>query len=94
MRLLTVADGFGETQTFPPWYPDFFKWPEIIQLMTKGTVLTNLSTNSTGNEYISYAIKHNIENKDTVLVQWAAPNRLDLLLDHPTNKSFGIRRSA
>ena len=82
MNLLTIADGFGDSVAVPPWYPDYIKWPEIIKLMTKGVNLTNLSRYGAGNEYIANAIQQNIDNCDVAIVQWAQPNRLDLVLDH------------
>jgi len=33
MKLLTLADGFGDSAASPVWYPNFLKWPEIIKLM-------------------------------------------------------------
>lgn len=82
MNLLTVADGFGDSVAVPPWYPEYIKWPEIIKLMTKNVNLINLSRYGAGNEYIIECIQQNIDNCDVALVQWAQPNRLDLVLDH------------
>jgi hypothetical protein len=81
MNLLTIADGFGDSEAVPDWYPAYVKWPEIIQLMTKGVTLHNLSKFGAGNEYIIHALKQNLLNKDAILIQWAIPNRLDLILD-------------
>ena len=81
MNLLTIADGQGDSNSCPVWYPEFYKWPEIIKLMTKNVNLTNLSRYGAGGEYIINCLKHNINNKDVVLIQWPVPNRLDLLLD-------------
>lgn len=80
MKLLTISDGFGDSNIRPKWYSDFFKWPEIIKLLTKEVELINLSRYGAGNEYISQCLKNNIHNKDAVLIQWAVPNRLDLVL--------------
>ncbi len=80
MKLLTISDGFGDSAIGPVWYCDFIKWPEIIKLMTKGTQLTNLSRYGAGNEYISQCLKNNMPGHDAVLIQWAAPNRFDLVL--------------
>ena len=85
MKLLTVADGFGDSTAVPEWDPDFFKWPEIIKFMTKGLELTNLSRYGAGNEYILQCLRQHLTNKDTVLLQWAMPNRLDLVLSHQSN---------
>jgi hypothetical protein len=82
MRLLTIADGFGDSIVGPSWYPDYIKWPEIIKLMTRGVTLQNLSRYGAGNEYIIQCLRHNLVNSDAVLVQWAMPNRLDLVLSH------------
>lgn len=82
MNLLTIADGFGDSNTMPPWYPDFFKWPEIIKFMTKGVELTNLSRYGAGNEYILQRLRYHLVDQQVVLVQWASPRRLDLVLDH------------
>lgn len=82
MNLLTIADGFGDSVAVPPWYPDYIKWPEIIRLMTRGLTLTNLSRYGAGNEYIIQCLRHNLQNQDSVLIQWAMPNRLDLTLSH------------
>ena len=82
MNLLTIADGFGDSVAVPPWYPDFIKWPEIIQLMTKGVNLLNLSRYGAGNEYITHCLKNHITDRDLILVQWAKPERLDLVLSH------------
>lgn len=80
MRLLCIADGFGDSQASPLWYTNYFKWPEIIALMTRGVKLFNCSRYGAGNEYISHCLRQNLNNKDLVLVQWASPNRLDLVL--------------
>ena len=85
MKLLTIADGFGDSSAVPLWYPNYIKWPEIIKLMTKGLSLTNLSKYGAGNEYIIQCLKNNLENKDSVLIQWAIPNRLDLVLSHDSD---------
>ena len=86
MKLLTIADGFGDSQAVPPWYPGFLKWPEIINLMTKGVELLNLSRYGAGNEYIMQCLRNNLNGQDQILVQWANPDRLDLVLD--TNREF------
>jgi hypothetical protein len=82
MNLLTIADGFGDSGAVPSWYPDYIKWPTIIKLMTRGLTVTNLSRYGAGNEYIIQCLKNNLQNKNSVLVQWAVPNRLDLVLSH------------
>jgi hypothetical protein len=82
IKLLTIADGFGDSQAVPSWYPDYIKWPEIIKLMTRGVELTNLSRYGAGNEYIIQTLKNNLTDKTAVLIQWAIPNRLDLVLAH------------
>jgi hypothetical protein len=82
MKLLTIADGFGDSKAVPAWYPDYIKWPEIIKLMTRGLTLTNMSRYGAGNEYIMMLLKHHAHNHDAVLIQWAMPERLDLVLDH------------
>lgn len=82
IKLLTIADGFGDSQAVPAWYPNYIKWPEIIKLMTKGVDLYNLSRYGAGNEYIIQCLRNNLKEKDAVLIQWAMPNRLDLVLSH------------
>ena len=83
MKLLCVADGFGDSKTAPSWYPDFFKWPEIIALMTRGIELINLSRYGAGNEYIVQCLRQHYQSAHTVMVQWAIPNRLDLIINDP-----------
>jgi len=85
MKLLTISDGFGDSNIGPEWYSDFVKWPEIIKLMTKGVELINLSRYGAGNEYISQCLKNNVHNNDAVLVQWVVPDRLDLVLGEHCN---------
>lgn len=82
MRLLTFSDGFGDTIHSPTWYRQFYKWPDIIKLMCKNIELVNLSRYGAGNEYIINALKQNYVSADFVIVQWALPARLDLVLDH------------
>jgi len=52
-------------------------------LMTKGVALNNCSRYGAGNEFIVNQLKNNIDSADVVIVQWAQPNRLDLILAHP-----------
>lgn len=85
MNLLTIADGYGDSVAVPPWYPDYIKWPELIALMARDINLTNLSRYGAGNEYIVNCLQHNIKDQNCVLVQWAIPDRLDLVLDHQTD---------
>ena len=82
INLLTLADGFGDSRAVPSWYPDYIKWPEIIKLMTRGITLHNLSRYGAGNEYILNCLRNNLADKQAVIVQWAVPNRLDLILSH------------
>jgi hypothetical protein len=82
MRLLTISDGYGDSTAVPSWYPKYWKWPRIIELMTKGVDVTNLSKYGAGNEFIVNQLKHHIDVADVVLVQWAQPHRLDLVLAH------------
>jgi hypothetical protein len=83
MNILTIADGYGDSVACPAWYPDYFKWPKLLQLMTKGTTVIDLCRYGAGNEYIVNCLKHNSDPADVVFVQWAMPNRLDLVLCHP-----------
>ena len=46
MKLLTLSDGYGDSVAVPAWYPKYWKWPEIIQLMTKGVSLFWISSGS------------------------------------------------
>jgi hypothetical protein len=87
MKLLTLSDGYGDSVAVPDWYPKYWKWPEIIQLMTKGVNLNNRSRYGAGNEFIVNELKQHIDTADVVIVQWAQPRRLDLVLAH-TNPTF------
>ena len=87
MNLLTLSDGFGDSVAVPEWYPKYWKWPEIIQLMTKGVNLINRSRYGAGNEFMVNELKQHIDTADVVLIQWAQPHRLDLVLAH-TNPVF------
>ena len=82
MKLLTIADGYGDSVAVPSWYPKYWKWPEIIKLMTKGVSLNNCSRYGAGNEFIVNQLKQNIDSADVVIIQWAQPDRLDLVLAH------------
>lgn len=82
MKLLTLADGYGDIDSVPAWYPKYHKWPEIIKLMTRGVDLNNCSRYGAGNEFIVNQLKQHIDSADMVMIQWAQPNRLDLLLAH------------
>lgn len=82
INLLTIADGFGDSQAVPVWYPDYIKWPEIIKLMTKNVTVHNLSRYGAGNEYIIQCLRNNLLDKQSVIIQWAIPDRLDLVLSH------------
>lgn len=86
MKLLTLADGYGDSVATPAWYPKYLKWPEIIKLMTKGVDLVNCSRYGAGNEFIVNQLKQNITVADVVMVQWAQPHRLDLVLAHKDPK--------
>ena len=87
MRLLTLSDGYGDSVAVPPWYPKYWTWPEIIKLMTRDVALNNCSRYGAGNEFIVNQLKNNIGSADVVIVQWAQPNRLDLVLAH-TDPTF------
>jgi hypothetical protein len=50
--------------------------------MTKDVDLLNLSRYGAGNEYIVNCIQKNVNFCNMALIQWAVPNRLDLLLAH------------
>jgi hypothetical protein len=82
MKLLTLADGYGDSNAVPIWYPKYWKWPKIIELMTKGLDVTNCSRYGAGNEFIVNQLKQQIDSVDVAIVQWAQPNRLDLVLAH------------
>jgi hypothetical protein len=84
---LTLADGFGDSQAVPLWYPDYIRWPEIIKLMTQNVTLYNLSRYGAGNEYIIHCLRNNLAEKHAVIIQWAIPARLDLVLDQKKNHS-------
>ena len=86
MRLLTIADGYGDSVAVPAWYPKYWKWPEIIKLMTKDVSLNNCSRYGAGNEFMVNQLKNNIDSADVVMIQWAQPHRLDLVLAHSNSK--------
>jgi hypothetical protein len=86
MRLLTLSDGFGDPQPTNSWYLKYFKWPEIIGLMTKGVTLNNQSRYGAGNEFMINMLKHHIDQADIVLAQWSVPKRLDLILTNQNIK--------
>jgi hypothetical protein len=87
MNLLTLSDGYGDSMAVPNWYPKYWKWPKIIQLMTKGVDLNDRSRYGAGNEFIVNELKQHINTANVVIIQWAQPNRLDLVLAH-TNLTF------
>jgi hypothetical protein len=87
MKLLTLSDGYGDSDATPVWYPKYWKWPKIIELMTKSLDVTNCSRYGAGNEFIVNQLKQEIDSADIVIVQWAQPDRLDLVLDH-NNPTF------
>ena len=81
-KILTLSDGFGDTTASPAWYPDYYKWPFILGLMTEKTEIINLSKYSAGNEYITNALRSNYKQADAVFVMWPTASRLDLMLTH------------
>lgn len=85
MKLLVAADGFGDSRACPDWYPDYIKWPRILGLMTKQVEITDLCRYGAGNEYIAWCVRQHYSQADMILVQWAIPNRLDLVLSHEIN---------
>lgn len=85
LKILTLADGFGDSLACPHWYPEYFKWPKILGLMTKNTTIIDHSRYGAGNEFMINCLKQNYSQADVVFVQWAAPNRLDLMLCHEPN---------
>jgi hypothetical protein len=82
LKILTLADGFGDSWACPSWFPDFYKWPKILGLMTKNTEILDFCRYGAGNEYMVNCLQHNHAQANIVLAQWASPYRLDLLLDH------------
>lgn len=82
MRLLAIADGFGDSISSPSWYADFLKWPNLINLMTRRLEFIDLARYGAGNEYMLQCLRNNYQDSDVVLIQWAIPNRLDLLLQN------------
>lgn len=82
MKILTIADGFGDSMACPQWYPQYHKWPAILALMTKGTEIIDLCRYGAGNEYMVTCLRENHHRADVVFLQWAIPNRLDLMLAH------------
>jgi hypothetical protein len=82
MKLLALSDGYGDSIAVPAWYPKYLKWPEIIKLMTKGVDVNNCSRYGAGNEFIVNQLKQHIDSANVVMIQWARPGRLDLVLAH------------
>lgn len=82
LKILALADGFGDSVACPTWYPEYHKWPAILKLMTKNVDIIDFCRYGAGNEYITSCLKHNYQRADIVFVQWAMPNRLDLMLAH------------
>jgi hypothetical protein len=82
MKLLTLSDGYGDSMAVPNWYTKYWKWPKIMQLMTKGVDLNNRSKYGAGNEFIVNELKQHISTANMVIIQWAQPQRLDLVLAH------------
>jgi len=80
VKLLTIADGYGDSHAVPCWYSKYWKWPKIIGLMTKGVDIVDLSRYGAGNEFIVSALKEHVDSVNKVMIQWAQPNRLDLVL--------------
>jgi hypothetical protein len=89
VNLLTIADGYGDSNATPPWYRNYIKWPKLVQQMAANVNLTNLSRYGAGNEYMVECLRAHIDSADMILFQWTQVNRLDLLLDHtPDIQSF------
>lgn len=88
LKILTVADGFGDSSAYPLWYPEYIKWPQILDLMVKNAQIDNFSRYGAGNEYIANVVRQHHRNYDLILVQWAQPNRLDLVLSHDQQQKF------
>jgi len=87
MKLLTLSDGYGDSDAVPSWYPKYWKWPKIIEFMTTKLEVNNHSRYGAGNEFIVNQLKQHVGSADAVIIQWAQPNRLDLLLSH-TDPTF------
>ena len=81
VKILTLADGFGDSRACPSWYPEYTKWPSIIGLMTKGTEIVDMCRYGAGNEYITACLREYHRSAHAVFLQWARPDRLDLILD-------------
>lgn len=82
LKILALADGFGDSQICPSWYPEFHKWPTILKLMTKDIEVIDFCRYGAGNEYMVSCLRHNYQVADLVFIQWAIPYRLDLILAH------------
>lgn len=89
-KILTIADGFGDSISSPAWYPEYHKWPFILNLMTKNLDIIDFSRYGAGNEYMVSVLKDQYRSVDKVLIQWSIPDRLDLVLAHqdPTNNQW------
>jgi len=88
LKILALADGFGDSRASPSWYPKFLKWPAILALMTKGTEVIDLCRYGAGNEYMVSCLRENHCKADVIFLQWAIPNRLDLLLAHESENLY------
>lgn len=82
LKILTLADGFGDSWACPPWFPQWHKWPALIGLMTQNTEIIDLSRYGSGNEYLVNCLRHNYHQADVTFLQWTVPARLDLVLAH------------
>lgn len=80
MRLLTLSDGYGDGGAVPVWYQKYWRWPRLIELMTKGVSVINRSRYGAGNEFIVSQLRQHVDAVDAAIVQWARPDRLDLVL--------------
>lgn len=86
MKLLTISDGFGDSGAVPNWHGKFWKWPKIIEMMTKGLTVINCSRYGAGNEFIVANLREYIDQADKVIIQWVRTNRLDLILSNSNSK--------
>ena len=89
MKLLTLADGYGDSIAVPAWYTKYWKWPEIIKLMTRHLELVNLSRYGAGNEFIVNQLKNNkrLHNQvESTIFKGERKNGHDSILNRTSTK--------
>lgn len=75
-RILCVGDGYAHGHIWP-------EWPQIIQALIPQHPTVVISGIGAGNEFLISALLDCDPDHDTVIFQWAQPNRFDKIIqDH------------